>query len=163
MFDDKFEHAIKIVLKHEGGYSNDPVDPGGETKYGITKRTYPYLDIKNLTIRDAKFIYYDDFWLKGKYYKIHSKYLGTKVFDAAVNMGIRRANKILQKACNRMGEHLVVDGIIGPKTIAIVNSLDACDLRQEYRREMYSFYKGLIRRRPRLAKYKNGWKNRAFA
>ena len=53
----EFSDAVKIVLKHEGGYVDDPVDPGGETKYGISKKAYPFLDIKNLTIKQASDIY----------------------------------------------------------------------------------------------------------
>ena len=48
-----FEEAVKQVLKHEGGYVNDPVDPGGETNMGISKKAYPYLNIKELTEKDA--------------------------------------------------------------------------------------------------------------
>ena len=49
-----FNNIIEVVLKHEGGYVNDPKDLGGETKYGITKRFYPDVDIKNLTKEKAK-------------------------------------------------------------------------------------------------------------
>ena len=50
----QFDEIIDHVLEHEGGYVNDPKDLGGETKYGITKRFYPDVDIKNLTKEDAK-------------------------------------------------------------------------------------------------------------
>jgi len=59
-----FDKAIKFVLKWEGKYSNDPQDPGGETKYGISKRSYPELDISKLTLKQAKEIYYQNYWLK---------------------------------------------------------------------------------------------------
>jgi hypothetical protein len=59
-----FERAVAFVLRHEGGYVNDPRDPGGETKYGISKRAYPRLDIKGLTEADAKEIYRRDYWEK---------------------------------------------------------------------------------------------------
>ena len=49
-----FKDAVKIILKHEGGYVNDPVDPGGETNMGISKKAYPYLNIKELTKKDAE-------------------------------------------------------------------------------------------------------------
>jgi len=58
---DNFERCIAFVLRHEGGYVNDPRDPGGETKYGISKRAYPGLDIKNLTEEQAKEIYRQDY------------------------------------------------------------------------------------------------------
>lgn len=163
MFDEKFEYAIKIVLKHEGGYSNDSVDPGGETKYGISKRSYPMIDIKNLTIDKAKTIYYYDFWLKGRYYKIIDIKLAAKTFDAGVNMGTNRANKLLQSACNNLGSNLLVDGLIGPNTLNIVNSYNSIELLDVYRDEMYKFYTNLIKRRPSLVKYVNGWRNRAYS
>ena len=57
-----FAKSLNFVLKWEGEYSNDPSDPGGETKYGISKRAYPELDIKSLTKEDAARIYYRDYW-----------------------------------------------------------------------------------------------------
>ena len=59
-----FDKAMNFVGLMEGGYVNDPIDKGGETKYGISKRSYPNLDIKNLTKEQAREIYYKDFWLK---------------------------------------------------------------------------------------------------
>jgi len=90
----EFEKAIKFVLKWEGGYSNDPNDSGGETKYGISKKSYPNLDIKNLTIEKAKEIYYRDYWLKANCDKLFSP-LNIIVFDTAVNCGRSRANEFL--------------------------------------------------------------------
>ena len=58
----KFGDAIKVILKHEGGYVNDSDDPGGETNMGISKRAYPEIDIKRLTEAEATAIYYDDYW-----------------------------------------------------------------------------------------------------
>ena len=81
-----FEDALKFVLKWEGGYSNDPNDPGGETKFGISKRSYPNLDIKNLTLKQAKEIYFQNYWLKAGCDKLTSP-LDIIVFDTAVNMG----------------------------------------------------------------------------
>lgn len=66
----KFERAFSCVLQNEGVYVNDPSDSGGETKYGISKRSYPNLDIKNLTLEEAKKIYFCDYWLKGKFEQI---------------------------------------------------------------------------------------------
>ena len=58
----KFEMAINFVLPQEGGYVNDPDDAGGETNFGISKRKYPSVDIKNLTDLDAVAIYRRDYW-----------------------------------------------------------------------------------------------------
>src|SRR5207302_958519 len=58
-----FDKAIGTVLEHEGGYSFDPNDPGGETKYGISRKAYPGLDVKALTLDQAKAIYKRDYWI----------------------------------------------------------------------------------------------------
>jgi hypothetical protein len=58
-----FDLAFELTVGLEGGYENDPNDPGGETKYGICKKYHPNIDIKNLTIDQAKAIYYADYWL----------------------------------------------------------------------------------------------------
>ena len=86
-----FNEAVEFVLRWEGGYTNDPNDPGGETKYGISKRAYPDIDIKNLTLDEAKDIYYHDYWLKADcdHYLFPANFL---MFDTSVNMGISRAN-----------------------------------------------------------------------
>lgn len=57
-----FDKAITFTLQWEGGYVNHPNDPGGETKYGISKRSYPDVDIKSLTVQEAKIIYKRDYW-----------------------------------------------------------------------------------------------------
>ena len=61
-----FNEIIEVVLEHEGGYVNDPTDLGGETNFGITKRFYPDVDIKNLTKEGAKEIYKRDYWDKNR-------------------------------------------------------------------------------------------------
>lgn len=106
-----FALALDFVLAHEGGYVNDPQDPGGETKYGISKRAYPSLDIANLTREDAAKIYRSDYWDKCRCGELPP---GTDLltFDAAVNQGPRAAIQMLQDALN-----VKVDGIIGPITL----------------------------------------------
>lgn len=88
-----FDSAFAIVVNHEGGYVNNPADPGGETKYGISKRAYPTLDIANLTLEDAKAIYKRDYWdalnLDSEPYD-HALCL----FDCAVNQGVGRAKQL---------------------------------------------------------------------
>lgn len=86
-----FDRAFQIVVGEEGGYVNNPKDPGGETKYGISKRAYPNEDIKNLTLDRAKELYKRDYWdkVKGNSYGTFGEALC--VFDCAVNMGVGRA------------------------------------------------------------------------
>jgi lysozyme family protein len=99
---DSFSKIIKQVLKNEGGYVNDPDDLGGETKYGITKRRYPDLDIKNLTKEEAVELYKRDFWIP---LKMDSRFSDLKLayqfFDFAVNAGIKNAEKVLTEAKER--------------------------------------------------------------
>lgn len=160
-FSVKFNAAIPLILKHEGGYVNDPADAGGETKYGISKRTYPNVDIKNLTVDQAKAIYYKDWWMTGPYESLSYSALATKVFDTAINVGASRAYKFLQEAANAVGAKLVVDGAIGPKSIAAINSLDGAAVLAQFRREQEDFYLQLIERKPSQIKFKKGWITRA--
>lgn len=89
-----FDRAFEIVIGHEGGYVNDPQDPGGETKFGISKRAYPTLDIKSLTIEQAKGLYYEDYWLKAGCDHFVDDVMAMLMFDCAVNQGVERAKKI---------------------------------------------------------------------
>ena len=81
-----FNEIIEVVLEHEGGYVNDPDDAGGETKYGIAKRWYPNVDIKNLTKEEAKKIYHMDYWNPAKCNEV-PKHLRHIYFDMCVNFG----------------------------------------------------------------------------
>lgn len=129
-----FKTAVKIVLDHEGGYVNHPNDPGGETKYGISKRSYPNEDIKNLTIERVKEIYRADYWLPLEAFELGDT-LTTLLFDMAVNMGKRRAARCLQDALGVMG-----DGIIGPATIAAAKAKPARELVAEVTVRRIMFY-----------------------
>ena len=95
----KFDDIIEVVLEHEGGYVNDPNDPGGETNYGIAKRSHPDVDIKNLTKEGAKEIYKEVYWDKNKVESLPEE-LWHIYFDMCVNQGKSRAVKIIQRAVN---------------------------------------------------------------
>lgn len=116
-----FDTAIAQLMQHEGGYINDPDDPGGETKYGISARVYPDLDIKRLEMSDAIAIYRRDYWIAPKISCIDDPALAVKIFDLGVNIGTGHAARILQMAANLFGAALMVDGQIGEKTLAWVN------------------------------------------
>lgn len=85
-----FEQALKFVLEREGGYVNDPADPGGETKYGISKKSYPNVDIRHLTPELAAVIYQSDYWAPAGCDDLEPG-LALVVFDTAVNCGKSRA------------------------------------------------------------------------
>jgi len=93
-----FNRAFEIVLGHEGGYSADPQDPGGETKFGISKRAYPQLDIKALTIEQARDIYFKDYWVAAGCEHVADEAMAILMFDCAVNQGVFRAKQIAGKA-----------------------------------------------------------------
>jgi len=153
-----FQESIKVILKHEGGYVNDPVDPGGETNMGISKRAYPDLDIKGLTKEKAEEIYYKDYWLKSKAPQVPDE-LRLIYFDMVVNMGKSRAVKILQTAVNAKGVKTDIDGGIGPQTInnSLKSGLEPARLRS-YR---VKYYADLVNRRTSLERYWYGWYRRA--
>jgi lysozyme family protein len=113
-----FDQCFDKLISHEGGYVNDPRDPGGETKYGISKRSYPQVDIKALTLEAAKEIYKRDYWDRAQCDKLPPA-LAYLLFDAAVNSGIGQAIRLLQRALN-----LADDGILGPLTLATVQRVD---------------------------------------
>ena len=107
-----FNKAFTIVVGHEGGYVSDPQDPGGETKYGISKRAHPNVDIVNLTLRNAKAIYRSNYWDHCCCDDYHWP-LNLYVFDGAVNQGAVATTRMLQTALD-----LQEDGIIGKNTLA---------------------------------------------
>jgi lysozyme family protein len=90
-----FDAAFEIVVGIEAGLIDDPKDPGGVTKYGISQRAYPHLDIANLTLKQAKAIYFQDYWTPSGCDGM-SWELAICVFDAAVNQGQNYA-KLLPK------------------------------------------------------------------
>lgn len=161
----KFELAIDKVLKHEGGYVNHPNDPGGETNFGITKRSYPYLDIRNLTREMAIKIYKQDWWDNYHYSCINDQFLATKIFDMAINMGAVQAHKLLQRAANQVygGNILVVDGLIGTNTLRLVNQLEPIKLLDVVRDIQASYYRNIVENNPKLKPFLRGWLNRARA
>jgi len=153
----EFKDLIGGILKREGGYVDHPSDPGGETKYGIAKRSHPKEDIKNLTKERATEIYEKEYWTPSRASSLPGS-LQETYFDMVVNMGQRRAVKILQKACNSKGCKLVVDGLIGRNTLRESKRID--DSRLKVFRIL--FYTDLITRKPKLADFIVGWIRRAM-
>lgn len=117
-----FDTAFDRLITNEGGYVNDPLDPGGETKYGISKRSYPTLDIRNLTRAEAKEIYRTDFWQRADMDAVDGA-IAFQVFDAAVNHGIETAVRLMQRAAG-----VADDGHVGPVTITAVKTKSVTDM-----------------------------------
>ena len=105
-----FDRAFQLTVGLEGGYSNNPADPGLETKYGISKRSYPAVDIKSLTLDQAKAIYQRDYWQPANCDRMPER-IGHLVFDCAVHHGVKTAIKLLQRALK-----VADDGEFGPVT-----------------------------------------------
>jgi hypothetical protein len=163
-----FDRAFKHILKWEGGskLTNDPSDPGGLTRYGISLRAHPSVDIRNLTEAGAKKIYFEKYYKKIMADKIKHPMVSIYLFDMGVNMGNRQAVKIFQRAINITGRNnrrLTVDGRIGKKTIAAANAVDGLALYHAMEDFRNLFYKAIIKRNSKLAKFRRGWKNRTYA
>lgn len=117
-----FDQAFEKLIGHEGGYVNNPADPGGETKFGISRRAYPLEDIKTITLDHAKALYLRDYWGPAGCDAVPD---GVKfdLFDMAVNSGPVTAIKTLQRAVGA-----TPDGLLGPLTLQAVNSMPAARL-----------------------------------
>jgi len=109
-----FDRAFRVVIGHEGGYVSDPRDPGGETKFGISKRAYPAEDIPNLTLERAKELYYRDYWSRVRGDDLPYP-VALCLFDYAVNSGVETAVRTAQKVLG-----LKTDGILGPITFSAI-------------------------------------------
>lgn len=150
------------LIGHEGGYTADPKDPGNwtsgrvgvgilkGTKFGIAANTYGQLDIRNLTLDDAKAIYWEDWWLK-----IGADVLPTalsyQMWQFAVNAGMGNARRCLQRAAG-----VVDDGLVGPLTIAAVRRMDVNDLLMRYNSFVIDHYTSLST----WTTYGRGWARR---
>ena len=145
-----FDTAFARLMGNEGGYVNDPSDPGGETNWGISKRSYPDLDIKHLTRDDAKAIYKRDFWdVLGDDTHPAIKF---QVFDFAVNSGVQTAIRKLQAAIG-----VADDGHWGPISAAKLKSMDLNDVLMRFVAERLDFW----RRLSTWPKFGAGWAGRA--
>ena len=153
-----FDEIIEKVLEHEGKYVWDKDDLGGETNFGITKRFYPDVDIKNLTKEEAKQIYYDDYWLKNRVNKIPPK-LKHIYFDMCINMGKRTAVKILQRASNnKNSKDIEVDGGLGANTFYAIQDVEL----ERVRAYRVKYYVDLVNKKPEQEKFYFGWFRRSL-
>jgi lysozyme family protein len=162
MHSEKFLKAFKYIMFYEVGYINDPIDSGGETKHGISKRSYPNLDIKNLTLDQAKEIYFRDFWVKAKCEQIENDDVAVKFFDSCVNVGISQAVKLMQRALRAAGTQVTEDGIIGPITLKAINEAEGTDLLAALKSESAGHYRLIANLNPSQKRFIEGWLNRAY-
>lgn len=150
---------IDRIIAREGGdkVTNDPVDPGGLTKFGLSKRANPDLDIANLTYDQAKGVYIDKYFLKPGFQQL-PEILQEAVTDFGVHSGPQTAVRFLQKLCG-----VKQDGVLGPSTLEALAKLPVADVLQAYRRERVLFLAKQVVDAPAKAKYLLGWLNRALS
>ncbi|UKA12920.1 glycoside hydrolase family 108 protein [Photobacterium damselae] len=155
-----FIDAVYFVLVKEGafngraGYVNDPTDRGGETKYGISKRSFPNLDIAGLTLVKAVSIYHRNYW-RAVRANLFSDRLAFVLFDAAVQHGHITAIKFLQELAG-----VKQDGIVGHKTAKAAGNINDPFLATALIIRRGRFYSRIVLRRPNQARYIKGWFNR---
>jgi lysozyme family protein len=161
-----FKAALAFTLRAEGGYSDHAGDPGGETKYGISRRAFPGLDIDDLSRMDAARIYREHYWSGPNLDGLPAP-LAMAAFDAGVNTGVRRTIRMLQKSLNTVrpdAPPLSVDGVIGPATLGAAGSLSGLELRlacQEFLLARAAFYTRLAALGARRT-FLRGWLRRVL-
>jgi lysozyme family protein len=148
----KFEDAINVVLLNEGErFTDNPHDPGGATKWGITfnsAQAHGFCQtidqLKSISRKQASDFYRQYYW-SSIYNKIKDQSIATKIFDAGVNVGPVVSVQFLQRALNNMNvgtltSQLNIDGHIGPQTLTAVNAADPIKLLEEYRKLQADHY-----------------------
>ena len=161
-----FESAFLTVLKFEGGFVNNPNDPGGATNFGVTQKTYdlfcdkmhiPKREVTKISSLEVKQIYLS-FWRSASCDKFERTHPNTAEvhFDFSINAGISQANKSLQRVINARP----IDGIIGRITLAQLLSLDDTSVALSYLNERDRFYESLAERKSVLKEFLPGWKKR---
>lgn len=166
-YPESFARAVAQLLADEGGYSDNPADPGGATRYGISARSFPGVDLSRLTRNQAAALYYRDFWLRYRYGDLEQP-VGEKVFNLAVNMGPYHAALCLQRALRACGRPVAEDGILGPVTMGAARAVgDPIALLTALRSEAAGYYRllaalGPARGDPDAVYFLSGWLNRAY-
>ena len=148
-----FDESFDKLLGHEGGYVFDSRDKGGETKYGISKRSYPLEDIFNLTVERAKKIYRADYWGAAGCDSVPDC-IKFDLFDMAVNSGVSKAIKTLQRTVGAFP-----DGVIGVNTLQAINSMPATRLTARFNGARLEFMADLAD----WAVFGRGWAKRIAA
>ena len=173
--DSNFRYAMKVVLQHEGGLTNDKADPGGITNYGISLRYIKdeHIDINHdgkvdpndiihLTQTEADQLYMQNWWKKYHYYLFKDKTIATKVMDASVNMGACRAHKLLKQALNEiLPDKLAITCDLDDHIILLSNTILPLILHDTMKAQEKIFYRDIVKRNPHLHGFLAGWITRA--
>lgn len=142
-----FLKCVDVVFKNEGILSNDPDDKGGLTKYGIASKYHPEVDVANLTMDQAKEIYYNEYWSHGLDF-LDNPEVALQIFDFSVNVGVYKSIRIAQHTA-RVHE----DGLLGNGTIQAINN-SPCFL-ERFKTARIKYYQSLNN-----PKFEKGWINR---
>jgi lysozyme family protein len=167
-----FDPYFPKIIRFEGtGYTNDPTDMGGCTKFGIILGTlkqyhfdtnkdgvYTCDDVKNLTLEDAKVIYKKMFWDYFKADSIKNQSLAEYIVDGGINMGVATIAKYIQHILG-----LTEDGIFGEKSLEAVNNHDGHDLYNQLKQRRIQKYNAIVANNPSQSKFIKGWMNRVNA
>ena len=138
-----FQECLDLVLKSEGGWVNNPADPGGETNVGVTKRVWveyvghPVDSLKKLTKEDVAPLYELKYW-RPCYCEVLPRGLDFIVFSMGVNAGPGRSVKLLQSAIG-----CVPDGVIGPRTRELISSSNGADIIKKFSTARREYYQSL--------------------
>ena len=146
-----FDKAIEITLKFEGGLSDHVNDKGGLTKYGISQKAYPGVDIRALTLEKAKEIYKRDYWAPMHCDEVMWP-VNLCLFDHAVNSGVPRVKNIFQYILK-----VNVDGKIGFRTIASANLADPIDLSKRLLDQRTVNFINIAKNNPDQSNFLLGW------
>lgn len=159
-----FALALPYVLKHEGGWSDDPDDPGGATNKGITLATanahgiQTVDELRHITDEQVASIYRSGYW---RFDRILSQRVATKLLDMAVNMGLRTAIRLVQEALNDLGAGLNVDGVMGPLAVSAINQIHEDSMLLLLCEVSKRRYLDIVAARPKSKKFLDGWLKRA--
>ncbi len=158
-----FERAVEVVLSHEGeAFTNHPLDKGGPTKFGISQRWHPNVNVRELTREQAIEIYWNRYWLGRGYDELPGQ-VAIKVFDLAVNLGEQTVARCLQRALWACGVQVKIDGHLGPKTIEAARQAEAAALMAALRSEAAGEYRLRVAREADQEAFHGGWLKRAYA
>lgn len=165
----QYSRSLEMLLRHEGGYVDHPLDKGGPTNKGVTKVVYDAYrkaktldprDVRELTDEELREIYYEGYWRPARCAEMPSEAMAALMFDAAVNHSPKRAIKLLQQGSGVPAAQC--DGIWGETTkrylsaaaANAVSLVDACLLARE------RFYREIVRLNPKQSAFIKGWMNR---
>lgn len=140
--DARFDQAVKVILKAEGGYVDNPNDRGGKTNFGISAKNNPGVDVENLTVNEAVQIYKANYWDTIRGIDSMDQSLALAVFDASVNHGPGYANKLVREMEEK--------GILNDPAKAVAYTLNTRAAK----------YERIIDNDPSQEVFRKGWNNR---